>query len=73
MAPILDPELVILGGGIATGAGDLLIDPAARELSRLSPFRPRLTVSQLGDDAVVHGAVATALAAAQEQVFNRKS
>jgi predicted NBD/HSP70 family sugar kinase len=71
VAPILDPELVILGGGIATGAGDLLVDPAARELNRLSPFRPRLTVSQLGDEAVVHGAVATALAAAQEQVFNR--
>ncbi len=71
VAPILDPELVILGGGIAAGAGDLLVDPAARELNRLSPFRPRLTISQLGDDAVVHGAVATALAAAQEQVFNR--
>lgn len=72
VAPILDPELVILGGGIATGAGDLLVDPAARELNRLSPFRPRLTVSQLGDDAVVLGAVATALSAAQELVFNRK-
>jgi predicted NBD/HSP70 family sugar kinase len=71
VAPILDPELVILGGGIAAGAGDLLIDTAARELDRLSPFRPRLTVSTLADDAVTNGAVATALAAAQEQVFNR--
>ena len=71
VAPILDPELVILGGGIAGGAGDLLVEKAVTELARLSPFRPRLTVSQLGVDAVVHGAVATALAAAQEQVFNR--
>ncbi len=71
VAPILDPELVILGGGIAAGASDLLTELIASELDRLSPFRPRLTVSQLGDTAVVHGAVATALAAAQQQVFNR--
>jgi predicted NBD/HSP70 family sugar kinase len=71
VAPILDPELVILGGGIAAGGADLLADAAARELGRLSPFRPRLVGSNLGDDAVVYGALATALAAAQEQVFNR--
>ncbi len=71
VAPILDPELVILGGGIAAGGADLLADAAARELGRLSPFRPRLVGSNLGDDAVVHGALATALQAAQEQVFNR--
>jgi predicted NBD/HSP70 family sugar kinase len=71
VAPVLDPELVILGGGIAAGGADLLADAAARELERLSPFRPRLVGSNLGDDAVVHGALATALLAAQEQVFNR--
>ena len=45
VAPILDPELVILGGGIAGGASDLLTEQVASELARLSPFRPRLTVS----------------------------
>jgi len=71
VAPVLDPELVVLGGGIAGNGGDLLRDPIGRELERLSPFRPRLEVSALGDDAVLHGAVATALAAAQERVFDR--
>ena len=67
---MLDPELVILGGGI--GRNDDLLDPVRRELAALSRrFDPRIAVSELGDDAVLHGAVATALAAAQDQLFNR--
>jgi len=68
--PVLDPELVILGGGIG-GNGDLLLAPVERELAQLSPFRPRIAVGELGDEAVLHGAVATALGAAQEQLFTR--
>ncbi len=71
VAPVLDPELVVLGGGIGAGGGDLLLAPIELELEQISPFRPRLAVSALGDQVVLHGAVATALAAAQDQVFNR--
>jgi predicted NBD/HSP70 family sugar kinase len=70
IAPIVDPELVILGGGIGRN-GDLLLEPIERELRSLSPFRPAVMVSALGDDAVLHGAVATALTAARNQVFSR--
>jgi predicted NBD/HSP70 family sugar kinase len=70
VAPVLDPELVILGGGIA-GNGDLLLEPIERDVRALSPFRPRLAVSQLGEEAVLAGAVATALEAAQERIFSR--
>ena len=68
---MLDPELVILGGGIARGGGDLLLEPVARELGALSPFRPRLAITELGDEAVLHGAVSVALGAAQEEMFDR--
>jgi predicted NBD/HSP70 family sugar kinase len=71
VVPVLDPALVILGGGIAGNGGDLLLEPIERELHRISPFRPRLAVSALGDEVVLHGAVATALAAAQETLFDR--
>jgi predicted NBD/HSP70 family sugar kinase len=71
VVPVLDPALVVLGGGIAGNGGDLLRAPIERELHRLSPFRPRLAVSALGDEVVLHGAVATALAAAQETLFDR--
>jgi predicted NBD/HSP70 family sugar kinase len=66
---VVDLELVILGGGIG-GNGDLLLDPVERELHALSPLRPRLAVSSLGDDAVLQGAVATALAAAHDWLFD---
>jgi predicted NBD/HSP70 family sugar kinase len=68
VSAVLDPELVILGGGVGRN-GDLLLEPIERELRELSPFRPRVVVSALGDDAVLHGAVATALEAARDRVF----
>jgi predicted NBD/HSP70 family sugar kinase len=70
VTPMLDPELVILGGGIGRN-GDLLLDPIESELRRLIPFRPRVVVSALGQDAVLLGAVATALEVAREKVFHR--
>jgi predicted NBD/HSP70 family sugar kinase len=70
VVPVVDPELVVLGGGIGRN-GDLLLEPVQRELRSLSPFHPRIEVSALGEDAEVRGAVATALAAAQDQLFSR--
>ncbi len=69
VAAVVDLELVILGGGIG-GNADLLLEPIGAELRTLSPMRPRLVGSALGDDAVLHGAVATALAAAQDRLFD---
>ena len=71
VAPVLDPELVILGGGIARGGGDLLLEPVARELAALSPFRPRLAITELGDEAVLHGAVSVALERRPQEMFDR--
>lgn len=70
VAPIVDPELVILGGGIGRN-GDLLLAPVGRELRAVSPFLPRIEVSTLGDDATVDGAVAMALAAARDRLYSR--
>ena len=70
ITPVLDPELVILGGGIGRN-GDLLLEPIELELRQLLPFRPRVVVSALGEDAVLQGAIATALEVAQERVFHR--
>jgi hypothetical protein len=68
---VLDPELVVIGGGIGRN-GDLLIAPMSKRLENLLPLRPPpLMVSALGDDAVVLGALAIALARAREKVFAR--
>lgn len=61
---ILDPETILLGGGIAE-AGDALFVPLAAELDHLE-WRPgghqvRLIHARLGDWAGAHGAAARAL------------
>ena len=66
---VVDLELVILGGGVG-GNADLLLPPIERELRTLSPLRPRLAVSALGENAVLQGAVATALEVAQSRLFD---
>ena len=70
VSSVLDPELVILGGGIGSN-GDLLLEPVECELHALSPFRPRLEVSALRQEATLYGSVSMALQAAQDQLFAR--
>ncbi|HEV8563927.1 MAG TPA: ROK family transcriptional regulator [Actinomycetota bacterium] len=70
VVPVVDPELVILGGGIGRN-GDLLLERIDRELASISPFHPRIEISSLGEDAELNGAVATALQEAQDQLFAR--
>jgi predicted NBD/HSP70 family sugar kinase len=67
---VLDPELVILGGGIGSN-GDLLLESIVAKLRAVSPFRPRIEISSLRQDATLHGAVWQALQAAQDQLFDR--
>lgn len=65
---VLDPELIVLGGGIGH-RGDLLMPPLERRLQQLTPLRPRIVNSKLGDDSVLLGSIATALELAHDLVF----
>ncbi|MQY10721.1 N-acetylglucosamine repressor [Streptomyces sp. RB5] len=69
---VLDPDLVVLGGGIGRNA-DLLLAPVSETVHRLTPFRPRVAPSEVGEDAVLLGAVTTALRVARPQVFERRT
>jgi predicted NBD/HSP70 family sugar kinase len=69
---ILDPELVVLGGGIGNNI-DLLGDSIARRMAELGPLRPRIVASELGDDGVLAGAVSRALDVARARLFDRRS
>jgi len=68
IAAFLDPELIVLGGGIGRHL-DLLERPTRAALSQLTPMTPRLVVGALGADAVVRGALATGVQLAREIVF----
>jgi predicted NBD/HSP70 family sugar kinase len=72
VAAVLDPELVVLGGGVGHSA-DLLLQTVGDTLRRLTPLRPKVAASALGEDAVLLGAVATALGTARDVVFAQRT
>jgi predicted NBD/HSP70 family sugar kinase len=69
---ILDPELVVLGGGIGRNLS-LLGDAISRRIEELGPLRPSIVASTLGDSGVLHGAVARALDVARDRLFTDRS
>ncbi|MEU7299419.1 ROK family transcriptional regulator [Streptomyces sp. NPDC007206] len=71
-AAVLDPDLVVLGGGVGHSV-DLLLRPVQDRVRALTPLRPRIAPSRLGEDAVLLGAVATALDTARDLVFERRT
>jgi glucokinase len=56
VSALLDPEEVILCGGVAR-SGDLLVEPLKQRLDGIVPFVPRIKVSELGTLAVAMGAI----------------
>jgi glucokinase len=61
-ANIFEPEAIVIGGGVIA-AGDLLLDPARRELAAraLPPMnRTPVVAAELGGDAGMIGAAAMA-------------
>jgi predicted NBD/HSP70 family sugar kinase len=65
---ILDPELVVLGGGI--GASPLLLRPVRGAAAMLVPITARIETSLLGERAALQGAVAVALHAARTMLLS---
>ena len=72
VSAVLDPDLVVLGGGVGHSA-DLLLDTVEETLHRLTPLRPTVVPSALGEDSVLLGAITTAVRTARPLVFDRRS
>ncbi|MCU1615510.1 MAG: hypothetical protein JWO98_3050 [Frankiales bacterium] len=68
IAAFLDPEAIVLGGRIGQNL-DLLEPPLTTALREVTPMRPRLVAGELGEEAVVRGAVVRGTALAREAVF----
>ncbi|GAA2080894.1 ROK family protein [Pseudolysinimonas kribbensis] len=71
LCSFLDPELVVLGGGVGQNL-DLLGVGLMDRIGELSPLRPRLAASSLGSDAVVRGAVVHGISLAREAEFQAR-
>jgi predicted NBD/HSP70 family sugar kinase len=68
---ILDPDLVVLGGGI--GASPLLLRPVRGSAAALVPITARIETSRLGEQAALQGAIAVALHAARTTLLSHES
>lgn len=68
VSAVVDPELVVLGGGVGSNV-DLLLSPLEAALRTMTPLAPPIVAGALGDGAVLSGALAMGLEAARELVF----
>ncbi|MEU9832064.1 ROK family transcriptional regulator [Streptosporangium sp. NPDC048047] len=69
LVTILDPGLVILGGSIGREGGAGLAEPVAGRLRDLSPAPTEVRASTVAGNAVLQGAVLTALDLTRDRVF----
>jgi predicted NBD/HSP70 family sugar kinase len=67
---LLDPELVVLGGGI--GSRSELLAPVRTATDALATRQVRVESSLLREQAALYGALAVALRDAHEQLFRRR-
>jgi predicted NBD/HSP70 family sugar kinase len=65
ISAVLDPEVIVLGGGIADSA-DLFIGPILERLGGTAPYVPRLVASTLGRHATVLGTIMQVMNATDE-------
>lgn len=68
IATVLDPAVVVVGGGISH-AGDLLLDPIRDVASRIVANCPEIRLTALGDDAQLFGSLYSALQLAEVRLF----
>ncbi len=61
---VLDPDLIVLGGGISRGAPDFLLTTTGRVAKKIQPDCPPICLSALGDKAQTYGAIFSAMMAA---------
>ncbi|MFI6499167.1 ROK family transcriptional regulator [Nonomuraea typhae] len=71
VAAVLDPEVIVLTGGVGHNL-DLLGTALETRIAELGPLRPTIVASALGDSGVLLGAVAHAQARAWDLIFTAR-
>lgn len=61
---VLDPDLIVLGGGISRGAPEFMLRTVAGVAGKIQPNCPPIRISELGNQAQTCGAVYSSLMAA---------
>lgn len=68
---VLDPALIVFGGGVSRGAPDFMLATVEKVVRRIQPDPPPLKLSALQDKAQTYGAIYSALSLAQEAVLRQ--
>lgn len=72
VAAMLDPEVVVLSGGVGRNV-ELLGEAMSARIAELGPLRPSIVASALGESGVLYGAIARALDQAWGVIFELRS
>jgi predicted NBD/HSP70 family sugar kinase len=67
---VVDPELIVLAGGVITAGGERLRGLVQEELADLAVPRPRLLLTAITTDPVLSGALQSALTTTRDTVFD---
>jgi glucokinase len=68
---VLDPDLIVLGGGITKGAPEFMLETVEKVVHRIQPDPPPIRFSSLEDKAQTYGAICSALSVAREAISRR--
>ncbi|HXH51386.1 MAG TPA: ROK family transcriptional regulator [Terriglobia bacterium] len=61
---VLDPDMIVLGGGISRGAPEFMLQTVAGVAKKIQPNCPPIRISKLGDQAQTSGAIYSSMMAA---------
>lgn len=72
IASVLDPDVIVLGGGLTRGAPQFMLETVQRVLAHIHPdIAPPVRLSALGDRAQLYGAIYAALEVAARRPTRR--
>src|SRR4051794_14372748 len=66
---VLDPPLVVRAGEVGQAGGPALAERVAREVAAITLVSPRVVITEVPVEPVLHGALRTALDAVRDEVF----
>jgi glucokinase len=71
LVAVLDPDLIVLGGGVTRGASEFMLAVAERVARRVQPGAPPIKLSTLGHNAQTYGAICSAMTLARERILSK--
>jgi predicted NBD/HSP70 family sugar kinase len=66
---VLDPPLVVLAGEVGQAGGPALAERVEREVAAITLVSPRVVITEIAAEPVLHGALRMALDAVRDEVF----